>query len=48
MSTNKTDKYESLKGEETLPPGQSWMIEQTNFSYSPVGKAFENQIKTID
>ena len=24
------------------------MIEQTNFAYSPLGKAFEKQIKTID
>ena len=31
-----------------LPLDQRTVIEQTNFAYSPLGKAFEKQIKTID
>ena len=29
-----------------LPPDQSRIIEQAKFTYSPLGKAFEKQIKT--
>ena len=38
----------SLIGEETLPFNQSRIIEQDKFTYSPFGKAFEKQIKTIE
>ena len=41
----KIDKYEYLTGEEILPPDQRTVIEQANFSYSALGKAFEKQIK---
>ena len=44
----KTDKYEYLTGEETLPSNQQQIIEQAKFTYSPLGKAFEKQIKTIE
>ena len=44
----KIDKYEYLTGEEILPSDQSRIIiEQLKFTYSPLGKAFEKQIKTI-
>ena len=43
--SGKIDKYEYLTGEEILP--QSRLIEQTKFTYSPLGKAFEKQIKTM-
>ena len=43
----KNDKYEYLKGEEILPSDQIRVIEQAKFTYSPLGKAFENQTKTI-
>ena len=48
LSSGKTDKYEYLTGEEILPSNQQQIIEQANFTYSPVGKAFEKQIKTIE
>ena len=44
----KTDKYEYLADEETLPFGQTRMIEQSNFTYSSIGKTFEKQNKSIE
>ena len=40
--------YEYLTGKEILPPDQSRIIEQAKFKYSSLGKAFEEQIKTIE
>ena len=48
LSSGKIDKYEYLAGEEILPSDQSRIIEQAKFTYSPPGKAFEKQIKTIE
>ena len=48
LSSNKFNKYEYLTGEEILPSNQKQMIEQAKFTYSPLGKAFEKQIKTIE
>ena len=48
MSSNKLIKYEYFTGEEILPSNQKQMIEQAKFTYSPLGKAFEKQIKTIE
>ena len=45
LSSGKTDKYEYLTGEEILPSNQQQMIEQAKFSYSPLGKPFEKQIR---
>ena len=42
------EKYEYLTGEEILPPNQRKIIEQTKFKYSPLSRAFEKQIKTIE
>ena len=47
LSPGKFDKYEYLTGEEILPSNQQQIIQQAKFTYSPVGKAFEKQIKTI-
>ena len=47
LSSGKIDKYEYLTGEETLPSIQPQIIEQAKFTYSPLGKALEKQIKTI-
>ena len=47
LSSNKIGQYEYLAGEEILPSNQKQIIEQTKFTYSPLGKAFEKQIKTI-
>ena len=35
-------------GEDILPSHQQLIIEQAKFTYSPLGKAFEKQIKTIE
>ena len=48
LSSGKIDKYEYLAGEKILPLDQSRIIEQAKFTYSPLGKAFENQIKAIE
>ena len=47
MPSNEFNKYEYLTGEETLPSNQKEMIEQDKFTNSPLGKAFQKQIKTI-
>ena len=47
LSSGKLDKYEYLTGEEILPSNQQQIIQQAKFTYSPLGKAFEKQIKTI-
>ena len=47
LSSGKLDKYEYLTGEELLPSNQQQIIQQAKFNYSPLGKAFEKQIKTI-
>ena len=48
LSSGKIDKYEYLTGEEILPSNQQQIIEQAKFTYSPLGKAFEKQAKTIE
>ena len=48
LFSGKIDKYEFLAGEEILPSDQSRIIEQAKFTDSPLGKAFEKQIKTIE
>ena len=47
LSLGKIDKYEYLTGEDILPSNQQQIIEQAKFNYSPLGKAFEKQTKTI-
>ena len=41
-------KYQYLTGEDILPSNQQQIIEQAKFTYSPLGKAFEKQIKTTE
>ena len=48
LSSGKIHKYEYLTGEDMLPSNQQQIIEQAKFTYSPLGKAFEKQIKTIE
>ena len=48
LSSDKIDKYEYLTGENILPSNQQQIIEQAKFTYSPLGKAFEKQTKTIE
>ena len=49
LSSGNIDKYKFFTGEETLlSSDQSRIIEQANFMYSPLGKAFEKQTNTIE
>ena len=48
LLSSKVHKYEYLTGEDIFPSNQQQIIEQTKFTYSPLGKAFEKQIKTIE
>ena len=48
LSSGKIHKYEYLTGEEILPSNQQQIIEQTKFTYSPLGKAFEKQTNTVE
>ena len=47
LLSGKVDKYEYPTDEEILLSDQRRMIEQAKLTYSPLGKAFEKQIKTI-
>ena len=47
LSSGKIDKYEYLTGEEILPSNERQIIEQEKFTYSPLGKAFEKQLKQL-
>ena len=46
--SGKIDKCEYLKDEATLPFDQSTITEQAKFTYFPLSKAFEKEIKTIE
>ena len=48
LSSGKLHKYEYLTGEDILPSTQQQIIEQTKFTYSPLGKVFDKQIKTVE
>ena len=48
LSPGKFDKYEYLTDEEILPYDQRRVIEQANFTYSPLRKSLEKQTKTED
>ena len=48
LSSGKIHKYEYLTGEDVLPSNQQQIIEQARFTYTPLGKAFEKQIKAIE
>ena len=47
LSPGNIQKYECLTGEDILPSNQQQIIEQAKFTYSPLGKAFEKQIKQL-
>ena len=48
LSSGKITMYDYLTGNEILPSNQQQIIQQAKFIYSPLGKAFEKQIKTIE
>ena len=47
LSSGKLDKYEYLTDEEILPSNQQQIIQRAKFTYPPLEKTFEKQIKTI-
>ena len=48
LSLGNIQKYEYLTGEDILRSNQQQIIEQAKFTYSPLGKVSEKQIKTIE
>ena len=48
LSSGELHKYDYLTGEDILPSTQQHIIEQTKFTYSPLGKVFDKQIKRIE
>ena len=48
LSSGKIHKYEYLTGEDILPSNQQQIVKQIKLTYSPLGNAFERQIKIIE
>ena len=48
LSSGKINKYEYLTAEEILPSNQKQIKEQAKFTFFPLAKAFEKQIKTTE
>ena len=48
LSSKSFHKYKYLTSEDILPSNQQQIIEQAKFTCSPLGKAFEKQIKIIE
>ena len=48
LSSGKIHKHECLTGEDILPCNRQQIMGRAKFTYSPLGKAFEKQIKTIE
>ena len=45
LPSGKIEQYEYLSGEEIQPSDQRRVIQQANFTYFPLGKAFQQQTK---
>ena len=45
LSSGKIYKYEHLTSEDIVPCSQQQIIDQTKFTYSPLEKSFEKQLK---
>ena len=48
LSSGKINKHKYLTGEDILLSNQQQIIKQAKFTYFPLGKAFEKQIRTIE
>ena len=48
LTSKNFQKHKYFTGEDILPSNQQQIIEQAKFTYSPLGKVFEKQIKTIE
>ena len=47
LSSGEIHKYEYLTGEDILPSNKQQIMEQARFTYSPLGKTFQKQIKQL-
>ena len=47
LSSGEIYKYEYLTGEDILPSNKQQIMEQARFTYSPLGKTFQKQIKQL-
>ena len=47
LSSGNIQKYEYFTGEDILSSNRQQIVEQSKFTYSPLGNVFEKQIKTI-
>ena len=47
LSSSKIDTHEYFTGEEILPSNQRQIMAQAKFTYSPLGKSFKKQTKTM-
>ena len=48
LSSGKIHKHEYLTGEDILPSSNQQIFEHARFTYSPLGKAFDKQIKAVE
>ena len=48
LSSRKIGKYEYITAEEIVPSNQKQIVEQANFTYSSLEKAFEKQRKQLN
>ena len=48
LSSGNIHECKYLTSEDILPSNQQQVIQQVRFTYSPLGKAFKKQIKTIE
>ena len=48
MHYYKVHKHEYVRGAETLPMQQNWLIDETKFTYLPFKKALKKRVKTIE
>ena len=48
LSSGKIEKYKFLASKIIITSDQRRLIEQANFTYSPLGKALEKQTKTLE
>ena len=48
LSSGKIRRYKYLPGEDILPSNQQKVIAHAKFTCSPLGKAFEKKLKTIE
>lgn len=48
MRYYKVHRHEYVRGKETLPMQQNWLIDETKFTHLPFKKALKKRVKTIE